>query len=232
MLQNNRFDEIAVVTATLGQRDELRHDQNTEGARFLAYVDRPYASPVWEERPAITPFHSPRRNSRLPKILIHQFCNAEYSIWIDASMAIKVPARTIVDDLLRDADMALFRHESRVCTFAEGLECASRELDDPALIHAQMDRYRSKGLPASVGLARCSMMVRRHSEKVEAFNNSWWAEYSCYSVRDQLSFMFAARSANLTINYIPDSIYSHPYFSIQPRPAQREPRMTQHQLAG
>lgn len=215
--------DVAVITAAIGERDELRDDQETEGGRFIAYVDRTYHSRIWTECQATLPFHSSRRNSRIPKILIHQYCNARYSIWIDACIAIKVPARKIIEDFLGDSDIAVFRHETRNCTYEEGRVCATRQLDDPTIIESQMNRYRENNLLESTGLARCSLIARRHSSRIEQFNNSWWSEYCCYSVRDQLSFMFAVRNTNVKVSFINEPIATHPYFSLRSRPAQREP---------
>lgn len=213
---------IAVITSVTGGRDILREDQNTETGNFVAYCDRNYGSRVWEERPACTLFKSERRNSRCPKILSHLYVDADYSVWIDGSVALRASAVTIVEDWVKDCDLAVFKHRVRGCTYEEAAVCAERQLDTPRLIESQVRRYREKGFPANAGLPECTVIVRRHSRKCEEFNHAWWAEYCRYSVRDQISFVYAAKNVGLTYRLITPTKFEHPYFDVLARPPQAE----------
>jgi hypothetical protein len=148
--------------------------------------------------------------------------DSEYSLWIDANISCLVAPEHIISDWLGEYDLVVFSHESRRCTFAEGEECSRRSLDSPLLIQRQMEKYSAMGFPKNIGLARCSVIARRHNSAIERFNNFWWAEFSTFSVRDQLSFMFAAVSCNVKLKMINEPIFTHPYFSIQSRPAAPE----------
>lgn len=46
------------------------------------------------------------------------------------------------------------------------------------------------------------MILRRHTKKVEQFNNAWLAEYLRFSTRDQLSFMYCADKVGLPVKLI------------------------------
>jgi len=46
------------------------------------------------------------------------------------------------------------------------------------------------------------MIIRRHTKKIEQFNNAWWAEYCRFSVRDQLSFMYCLDKIGIPVNLI------------------------------
>ena len=84
------MSDITVLTSITAGKDQLRDDQCTTGAKFTAYVSEEHCSKLWEQRPAYDRFRSARRNSRAPKILSHQFCDTEYSIWLDGNLALRI----------------------------------------------------------------------------------------------------------------------------------------------
>lgn len=216
---------IIVITSVVGNRDEgLRDDQVHNGEPFWAFVDRPLATSLWQLQPAYDRFQSSRRNSRVPKLLPHLFVEADYSIWLDANVALSVtPTELVATWLPGDAELAVFTHESRSCTFAEARICAQRQLDNPDLIRRQADRYRALGLPDKFGLGRCSVIVRRHTAAVQRFNEIWWSEYSVFSVRDQISFMPAVRTSGVKLHLVPRTILQNEYCTVNSRVAGIEP---------
>lgn len=215
--------DITVVTSVTGARDPLRDDHVTSGAKFIAFVDRKYETAVWTQKPACAVFTSARRNSRIHKLLIHHYVDSPYSIWIDAIIMLKAPAATVIRDVLGDADLALFAHETRSCTYDEAEVCSSRGLDNASVIGTQIERYRKAGLPRNAGLGRCSVLIRRHSPRMEAFNNCWWSEYCRHSSRDQIAFMYAVRKSGIKVRFITQSVFDHPHFGIASRLAGIEP---------
>lgn len=211
---------ITVYTCATNGRDSLRADQCVEGARFIAYADHaPVDGKAWEWRAAADVFRSPRRNARMHKVLSHQFVQSEYSVWMDANIALKVPARRLVDEYLNDADLAVFQHRARICTYDEADRCRLLGLDSLDTIDEQVRHYQGAGLAPGLGLPETSVVIRRHCAQVVGFNNAWWAEICRHSVRDQISFMFAAEKTGLKVNFILPTKYEHPYFSITNRPA-------------
>lgn len=218
---------ITVYTSATNGRDGLREQQCTDGAKFIAFVDAPSASPsVWAQTLAPDLCKSARRNARMCKILSHQYVDTEYSVWMDANVSLAVPARRLVDDYLADADLAVFRHRTRDCTYEEGERCGELGLDDRAVIAEQLRRYRANGLPGKLGLPETTVVIRRHGEAVRRFNDAWWSELCRHSVRDQISFMYAARSSGLRVHFITPTKFDHPYFSMTVRPPGSEPLHT------
>lgn len=214
---------ITVYTCCTNGRDVLRTDQCTDSAVFVAYVDHAVPSNgIWQYRPASKQSESPRRNARRHKILSHHFTESSYSIWMDANVSLRVPARKLINEYLKSADLAVFRHRARICTYDEARRCLELRVDSPELISEQMRKYRADGLPANYGLAETSVVIRRHSDAVREFNMKWWAEVCQHSVRDQLSFMQVARSTNIAVQYITPTKYDNPFFSIFNRPAGKE----------
>jgi hypothetical protein len=220
------MSDITVFTSITGGKDHLRENQVTDGAKFIAYVSERQGSKVWEEREAYNRFRSDRRNARAPKILSHHYCDTPYSLWLDGNIALREKPARIVEEWLVDHDFAVFKHPDRDCLYEESTFCAERELDDPKVIIAQAAKYKAEGFAMRKGLAESSVIARRHTTKVIEFNNAWWSEFCMHSVRDQLSFMYAADKVGLRINWItPAARLGHPYFDYKNHlTAQPEPK--------
>jgi hypothetical protein len=202
------MNQIAVLTSITGGKDHLRDDQCIDGARFIAYVSPEFGSSVWEERPAYNRFHSDRRNSRAPKILSHQFCDEEYSIWIDGNIALRTDPARLVTEFLRECDFAVFRHPLRNCIYEEAATCIELGLDDPEIINRQVRKYAAAGYARNMGLAEANVIIRRHTDRVIEFNKTWFAEYCMHSVRDQISLMYAAAKTGLRIDWISPTVFT------------------------
>lgn len=194
--------EITVITSITGSKDFMRDDQYKGGAKWIAYLDAPFSSETWEIRKAYDRFVDPRRNSRAPKILSHEFCDTEYSIWIDGNMSLLKPPEELVERYLKNHDMAIFKHPKRDCIYGEATKCATEGLDDPEIIIEQVSKYERAGYGKHKGLCECGVMIRRHTAKVIELNNFWWAEHCRHSVRDQISFMYSVDSVGIRVNMI------------------------------
>jgi len=195
---------ISVVTSITGGKDDLLHDQVKGKAQFIAYLDFPFSSQTWEIRIANDNHEDPRRDSRIHKMLVHKYVDTEYSIWIDGNIRILKPPEDLIAKYLKDHDIAVFKHPTRDCLYQEAIVCAKKGLDEPEILIEQVLDYEKSGYAKNRGLAECGIIFRRHTPKVEAFNNAWWAEFSRYSRRDQVSFMYAADSVGLRVNIVPD----------------------------
>ena len=196
---------ITVITALTAGKDTLREDQCAGGAQWLAFTDFEFASQIWQYRPACDKMKSPRRNSRIHKMLAHQYVTTRYSIWIDANIALLVPPEQIIETYLADSDIALFKHPVRDCLYDEAMVCAVNRLDDPETIIAQVKKYEEEGYGKHRGLCEGNVILRRHTPRVEAFNDYWWSEYCRHSVRDQIGLMYALDKAGLTPRVIDET---------------------------
>lgn len=212
---------IVIVTAITGNRDQLRADQYA-GGTHIAFVDRRWPVSCWQQREAYSRFKSNRMNARIHKVLVDRFVQAEYSLWIDGNVALRESADVLVERWLRGYDIAVFRHRTRECIYDEGRACVARGLDSRTVIQGQLRRYRAQGYPAAIGLAETTVVLRRHSPRVELFNQCWWGEMSAYSVRDQLSFNYAAWRLGVKVNYIEPVRFENTSFDCISRPPTAE----------
>ena len=117
--------KIEVITSITGNKDILNDNQVKGNAKFICYTDNPdLKSDTWEIRPAFNKFKDPRRNSRIHKIMIHKYSNADITIWIDGNIELVISPEEIVEKYLGDYDLAMFKHGSRNCIYDEAVEVA------------------------------------------------------------------------------------------------------------
>ncbi|HAT73386.1 MAG: putative glycosyltransferase [Candidatus Moranbacteria bacterium GW2011_GWF2_36_839] len=179
-------NSITVFTSIIGDKDILLDNQITEGANFIAFTNQ--KSDVWKTIKPYDKFKDDRRNSRIYKIMPHMFFDTEYSIWMDGNVKLKVPAKEVVDKFLKDKNIALWKHKNRDCIYAEAEACYEQNRETPEALGEQIEAYRKLDTPEHNGLYAATVIIRRHTKKINELNEKWWAHYSRYSKRDQISF--------------------------------------------
>jgi hypothetical protein len=224
-------DSFVVYTAIAGGYDSLKKPFGKD-VNYVAFVDEPVQDNVgWQIRNLRRSSPDPNRCAKLYKVLSHEyFPEAEYSLWIDGTVTLLVSPITIAEMFLGDFDMIVHRHPQRTCAYAEADICRFKRLDDIALINAQMARYRRERFPSNAGLYHNAIILRRHNDRVKAFNDLWWTEVCNGSRRDQLSSVYAARKVGLKVGYFPGTpLRSQEYnrlFSITPHLGRRGWRLS------
>lgn len=193
---------ITCVTSVTGGKDRLIETHKRGNAKFVAFTDREIGSTLWETRPAYNRFTDPRRNSRIHKLLIHQYIDSEYTIWIDGNIELLKTPDELVETYLKDHDIMMFTHQLRDCVYDEAMTTAKSGLDDPEVIIEQAKTYEDAGFAKHKGLYVGNFIIRRNTAKVQQFNDTWWSEYCRHSVRDQISLPYALDNAGLRIKSV------------------------------
>lgn len=211
---NGLMSKIVVCTCILNQWDYLRAPVCGEtGARFICFTDQP-TDPVgpWEIQPAFLPYQVASRNSRLPKLLPHLHFRADYSIWHDGNFSLKKTPEYLIDRYLSpDRDIALFRHPCRTNVGQESEILLREKIGEPLDVERQAARWQRFNSPE--GLWCGGLIIRRHTEAVEAFNESWWREFTWGSTRDQMALPIARHLTNTPIHTIDGNVYSNDLMS-------------------
>jgi hypothetical protein len=199
---------ITVYTAISGDFDKLVSHKNTETANYVAFTDQ--KSKDWEVRKPYDKFRDERRNSRIQKIMPHLFIDTEYSIYLDGNVELLVEPKVLIDEWLKDKDIAVFRHVGRDCIYDEVNACMELKKGTPQDMSEQIRSYAKEEYPRHNGLAECGVIARRHTPRIAELNEKWWIQYERYSERDQLSFPKVFPKEE--VNFIESSVWRHPYF--------------------
>jgi hypothetical protein len=207
--------KVTVYTAVCGGHDGLREDQIiSPNADYVAYVDRDTTSYVWQTKRIYHKFVDPVYEAKIFKVLPWQYLDTEYSIWIDGSVAIKCEPLELIDKFLKDADIALFKHAQRDDIYDEyEVDLGYRQKEPAKFRLAQREKYQREGVPKKSGLWECGIILRRHTEEVKRFCETWWSEITAFTHSDQCSFMYSALKHGIKINAMyPGNMYQSPYF--------------------
>jgi Protein of unknown function (DUF616)/Polysaccharide pyruvyl transferase len=217
--------KLITYTAVIGGTDAppLPPADPQPETEFVCFTDHDpgFNAPGWRVEPLPWPRgRSARRTARRLKVMSHVlFGRGLTTAWFDATFSPLVPVPELVSRYMASVDMATVVHPWRNCVYAEGDECARLRNDDPAIIAAQMARYRSFGYPTNHGLAATGVLLRHHSEAICAFNETWWSEIDSFSLRDQLSYDFARWLHGIAAEYIPVDYYNNTLWSHRPHSA-------------
>jgi GT2 family glycosyltransferase len=188
-----------VYTAITGSYDPLQLPEAPEAdVDYVCFCDTPPPEPhgPWELRPlAWKGSEDPVRNARWHKL--HGpglFPGAEVVVWCDANLLLRDGVVGAIREKLLDGPnpLATLRHFDRDNVYGEVEACIFRGKDDPALLRAQVARYRAAGLPDRHPFAETSILAFRPADpRVRAMFAAWWDELAAGSRRDQISFPFA-----------------------------------------
>lgn len=201
---------IEVITSICGGKDKLNTPEVKGNSTFTAYIDGEEKSDVWNIKKAFDGFKDPRRNSRIHKILIHKYSNAEYTIWTDGNIKLLISPEDIINKYMNGYDMAIFEHPSRDCIYDEALKCCQLKLDDIELLIEQAKYYEDNHFPKKRGLCEGGIIIRKNNNKTKNFNEYWWSDYCRFSRRDQISLMPALDKSGLNVNIIPEPFRLYP----------------------
>jgi hypothetical protein len=208
---------LVVYTAISAGYDQLKSVPEAwrKQARFVAFLEEPQPGFGWEFQPLPKIFDDHCRNAKIPKILPHfYFPKTRYSLWIDGALQITsaLPLGQWVPAYLREHDLAMFSNDHYQCLYDEALMCSRSGLDYFEVINNQINRYREEGYPANNGLVDCGVLLRRHTAKMNRFNERWYREIVTGSRRDQLSFNYVAWKLGLKYQLMPGTYFKNPHF--------------------
>jgi hypothetical protein len=154
-------------------------------------------------------------NAKLAKVLAHKVVDCDISIWVDANISLAVEPEKLVSEVLKENDMAVFKHPLRSCVYDEAEVLFGIFKDDPHVtdpLKRQIEKYHQSGWPPGNGLFECNVLIRRHIEKVAKFNEAWWAEICSNCQRDQISFPVILSQSGLKVSVMMGDVRNHPLF--------------------
>ncbi len=196
---------ITVINASFygGDKDikSIVNQPKFEGVEYILYTNKPEVAEgtnwiVVETDPLR---NNPRLGARNIKTSIHTFHpTSNYWLWIDSNMEIKKDPNGLVDRYLLNHDICAMPHPERSNWYEEASIIAQGR-DKVENIQRAIDKYYSEYfMPTSLFETGC--LLRRNTDKVKEFNETWWLEIQNNSIRDQISFPYAAWKHGLAVN--------------------------------
>lgn len=180
---------MKIYTAIFGGYDQLQ--PLPHGMTGICFTDQPIVARGWEIRPAAFLDVDPRKRARHHKCMSHLLFPGESVLWIDGSMQLlQIPP---------ECELGVFRHR-RTTSASEEFAFISQCNRWPS----EEDRKRAESRLSAYNVPitvhpETGFLVRKDTPAIRQFNERWWAEIDRYSIRDQLSFSFAAQGIKITV---------------------------------
>ena len=233
------MNKKVIYTSVFGKTEENNYhlhkpDVVLDGYDFVCFTDdETFKSDFWQVKLVKPLYDDGARNAKRYKLKPHIYLSEyEISVWVDIEVKITKDIDHLVESSLKDSNLAILNHELcgrtvsgdlnvRKCVYEEAKfiqwlgdnNPKKQYKDNMDIIHAQVDRYRKDGYPENNGLARTTVVFRRHNESdVIKNSDAWWEEMKYGSRRDQISFNYVSWKHNLKFNYIQEDIDDNPYF--------------------
>ena len=209
-------------------------DIDLKGYDFVCFTDNPnFKSDVWDIRIVDKLYDDGARSAKRYKLLPHRFLKEyDVSIWIDIEVKITKDINDLVNGYLSKSNLAILNHELcgrtvtgnlnvRKCVYEEAKfikwlgdnHPKKQYKDNIDVINSQVDRYKSEGYPENNGLARTTVIFRKHNEDdVIKQSELWWEEMKYGSRRDQIGFNYSAWKQNFNFDYIQEDIDDNEFF--------------------
>lgn len=197
-------NKFVVYTALFGNYDDLIDPKEKyEGCDFICFTDQKHlTSDIWEIRLIEECDLPPNMMNRKYKILPHLFLSEyEWSLYVDANIAILGNPFELANKYLSIYDMAVPKHFARDCIYEEAnIVLRSGRVNLIPTI-TQMKNYKNNGYFGENGLTENNIIFRKllENDVIEAMI-LWWTELNKYEKRDQFSLGYVLW--NKKINFI------------------------------
>lgn len=204
--------KIAVVTASVGT-NKLLPQKRYPNVDYHAFVDKQdwAQDPTlacWTQHSAIKfsvdLIYANRRNAKIYKIIPFMFLpDYDYHVWMDCNHVLFKDPNELIDEYLKDADVAVFKHHGLQCVYQEGKAVKDLKYDHSHLVDSQLLFYKSLRYPSNNGLYELPFRIQRNNEATKKMGFLWWEQICMYSSRDQISFPFVCHQLGIKLSILP-----------------------------
>lgn len=230
--------EIAVYTVIADNYEPLRkplHRKLLKEADFYCFTNTSISSDYYNIVNVEKVDGSATLTNRYYKILSPAILeNYKYTIYIDGAFKVVTESlRPLIEHVLAENDVALFKHRDRVCVYDEAKEIIRRRKANEKEVYRHVKRYSREGYPKNGGLIEAGVIVRNNqSSAMKKFVQEWWAEFYNNAHRDQLSFNYVLHKHPIKLAYIPGNIMNNDFFEYHIRPKTLPPKTLYEKFVG
>lgn len=204
------INRTILYSVVVGEHEPVKPIENKDpSVKYILFTDN-HGLRVegWEVLPIETKSLSPRRASRIPKLLPHMYLpEHEISIYIDSTLApASADLSKLALDALSEADIAAYPHFQRNCVYEEIEECLRLGKADPLRSREFADRLHREKFPMRWGLLENAFLIRRNTPLIRWVNELWFREYITGPERDQFSLMYVLWRAKVPYACLSDAL--------------------------
>lgn len=217
-VRRQSIKKIIVYTVIFGGYDLLREViYPKQNIKYICFTDdKALQSDTWEIVYVNREFDDPVLESRKYKMLPHLFIDAEYSLYIDASVQFNKSPLDYMNQFLIRGNMLLVPHEERDCIYEEMAMCILIKKDLPQRLIQQAHIYMRHKCPEHSGLYLGGIIGRKHFEKeVIKFDEEWWEHFKKYSRRDQVSLGYLIWEKKMSISLANLNVRNNVWFNVK-----------------
>ena len=185
----------AVYTGLFGNYESLNEIscERSPSTRYVCFTDNAQLrSTTWEI--VVTHENSdPITASRRVKFFGHRFFpRGVRTLYVDNTVRLRTDGSVILNDWLKDENLAFMKHYSRANLRNEFFACSVYGMDEQKLLFRQFQAY-CKSFPRIMGeeVYWGGMIAKVNCDPIDRLMNVWYEEYCKFSKRDQLSLKVA-----------------------------------------
>jgi hypothetical protein len=187
--------KIVVYSVLTGVYDNIKDPLYvTPDVDYVLFTNVDVRTKVWKVVKVTNEGLSDLLLSRRIKMLPHVYLPQKYdmSIYVDANVFVFGDITMLATRLNDHCSFAVSSHSVRNSVTDEMHELVALNKVDAALAQSVLSRYRDEGFNDDLGLAECTVLVRKHDDKgVIGLMNEWWDEFVGNMVyRDQISLPY------------------------------------------
>lgn len=170
--------------------------------RYVCFTDRPRYVEPWLCQAIPPVLTEQRRASRIPKITPHLVMpDAESSVYMDGAFTPNIMLTEAVS-LLDTCDIGLFLHPTNKSIHDEYQFYINLHGAVPDDVEAQYRKYVAENLPVTGEFYAGGLIIRKHNQAVEEFNELWMKEYMHGSQNDQFSLYYAVVKSGVKVKIL------------------------------
>jgi len=215
--------KLVIYTAISGRYDALKKPKHIiKNADYVCF-GKGLKSKIWNIKPFPNKEVDVVRRARFAKLLPHRlFPDYEISIWLDGSIQIRGDLSELIEQYLKDHNIALCRHgKKRKSLAAEVDACLKKHKDNPKILRRQLKSYVD--VDPKIPVCETGMLLRRHlSTDVRDAMEDWWVELTKFSKRDQISFPYIVWKHKLRVKVIEMMVGRNPWTIINKKKPHRK----------
>ena len=187
-----------VYTVLLGDYELKEPTYINKDWELVCFTDQNIKSDNWK----IVKCEGGKKKSREIKIRSDQFLDYDVCLYLDAKFTIRCDLNKFIDQYLK-TDLALMKHNKRICAYDEGHFCIKVNKDKKETISSQLKEYERNKFPKNFGLYAPGIMIKRNTKEINHFMKLWYEQVDQYSYRDIISFSYVLWKNPIDINTMP-----------------------------